>query len=132
MTWSLKPDRWLHLECERQNSGQADIQPREDYVCSNCRSPAEEPAEDMDVDPEPSSQPSSVHTDAETGPQQAEKHTDPDFGPQLSSEMHNGSKVELLQPDPEPVKATVQEEKLSTLATESGRFHFQETIGFFH
>lgn len=126
------PDRWLHLECERQNSGQADIQPREDYVCSNCKSPAEEPAGDMDVDPEPSSQPASVHTHSETGPQLAEKHTDPDFGTQLSPEMHNDSKAELLadqlHSDPEPVQATVQEEKLSMLATESGRYLLHKTM----
>ncbi|CAB1326306.1 unnamed protein product, partial [Coregonus sp. 'balchen'] len=29
--------RWLHLECERQSSGQADIQPSQDFVCSSCR-----------------------------------------------------------------------------------------------
>lgn len=84
----------------------------------------------MDVDPEPSSQPASVHTDSETGPQPAEKHTEPDFGTRLSSEMHD-SKAELLadqlHSDPEPVQATVQEKKLSTLATESGRCLLQET-----
>lgn len=86
----------------------------------------------MEVDPEPSSQPASVHTDSETGPQLAEKHTDLEFGTQLSPEMHNDPKAELLadqlHPDPEPAQATVQEEKLSTLATESGRSLLQETI----
>lgn len=85
----------------------------------------------MDVDPEPSSQPASVHTDSETGLQLAKKHTDLEFGARLSPEMHNDPNPELLadqlHSDPEPVQATVQEEKLSTLATESGRSLFQET-----
>ncbi|XP_074545267.1 histone-lysine N-methyltransferase 2C isoform X4 [Halichoeres trimaculatus] len=115
--------RWLHLECERQNSGQAEIHPREDYVCSNCRSPAaEQPlqAEDMDTGPELSPQPASMHTDSETGLQLAKKHTDLESGTQLPPEMHNDPKPELLavplHSDPEPVQATVQEEKLATSA----------------
>ncbi|XP_028283859.1 histone-lysine N-methyltransferase 2C isoform X3 [Parambassis ranga] len=113
--------RWLHLECERQNSGQAEIHPREDYVCSNCRSPAAEQAlqaEDMDTGPELSPQPASMHTNSETGPQLAQKHTDLEPGTQLPPEMHNDPKPELLavplHSDPEPVQATVQEEKLAT------------------
>ncbi|XP_035527322.1 histone-lysine N-methyltransferase 2C isoform X4 [Morone saxatilis] len=115
--------RWLHLECERQNSGQAEIYPREDYVCSNCRSPAaEQPlqAEDMDTGPELSPQPASMHTDSETGLQLAKKHMDLEPGTQLPPEMHNDPKPELLavplHSDPEPVQATVQEEKLATSA----------------
>ncbi|XP_062285762.1 histone-lysine N-methyltransferase 2C isoform X4 [Scomber scombrus] len=115
--------RWLHLECERQNSGQAEIHPREDYVCSNCRSPAAEQtlqAEDMDTGPELSPQPASMHTDSETGLQLAQKHTDLEPGTQLPPEMHNDPKPELLavplHSDPEPVEATVQEEKLATSA----------------
>ncbi|XP_041804215.1 histone-lysine N-methyltransferase 2C isoform X2 [Chelmon rostratus] len=115
--------RWLHLECERQNSGQAEIHPREDYVCSNCRSPAAEQAlqaEDMDTGPELSPQPASMHTDSETGLQLAKKHTDLEPGTQLPPEMHNDPKPELLtvplHSDPEPVQATVQEEKLATSA----------------
>ncbi|XP_070774430.1 histone-lysine N-methyltransferase 2C [Enoplosus armatus] len=115
--------RWLHLECERQNSGQAEIHPREDYVCSNCRSPAAEQAlqaEDMDTGPELSPQPASMHTDSETGLQLAKKHTDLEPGSQLPPEMHNDPKPELLavplHSDPEPVQATVQEEKLTTSA----------------
>lgn len=85
----------------------------------------------MDVDPEPSSRPASVHTDSEAGPQLAEKHTDLEFGTQLSPEMHNDPKAESLadqlHSDPEPAQATVQEEKLSTLATESGMSMLQET-----
>ncbi|XP_030016154.1 histone-lysine N-methyltransferase 2C isoform X2 [Sphaeramia orbicularis] len=113
--------RWLHLECERQNSGQAEIHPREDYVCSNCRSPAAEQAlqgEDMDIGPELSPQPASMHTDSETGLQLAQKHTDLEPGTQLPPEMHNDPKPELLavslRSDSEPVQATVQEEKLAT------------------
>ncbi|XP_047445437.1 histone-lysine N-methyltransferase 2C isoform X4 [Mugil cephalus] len=113
--------RWLHLECERQNSGQAEIHPREDYVCSNCRSPAAEQAlqaEDMDTGPELSPQPASMHTNSETGLQLAQKHTDLEPGTQLPPEMHNDPKPELLavplHSDPEPVQATVQEEKLAT------------------
>uniref|UniRef100_A0A4W6DHQ7 Histone-lysine N-methyltransferase 2C n=1 Tax=Lates calcarifer TaxID=8187 RepID=A0A4W6DHQ7_LATCA len=113
--------RWLHLECERQNSGQAEIHPREDYVCSNCRSPAAEQAlqaEDMDTGPELSPQPASMHTDSETSLQLAQKHTDLEPGTQLPHEMHNDPKPELLavplHSDPEPVQATVQEEKLAT------------------
>ncbi|KAL7387293.1 hypothetical protein ABVT39_021398 [Epinephelus coioides] len=115
--------RWLHLECERQNSGQAEIHPREDYVCSNCKTPAAEQAlqaEDMDTGPELSPQPASMHTDSETGLQLAQKHTDLEPGTQRSPEMHNDPKPELLavplHSDPEPVQATVQEEKLATSA----------------
>ncbi|KAF7661140.1 hypothetical protein LDENG_00268400, partial [Lucifuga dentata] len=115
--------RWLHLECERQNSGQAEIHPREDYICSNCRSPAAEQAlqaEDMDTGPELSPQPTSMHTDSETGLQLAQKHTDLEPGTQLSPEMHNDPEPELLSvplhSDPEPVQATIQEEKLATVA----------------
>ncbi|XP_041659164.1 histone-lysine N-methyltransferase 2C isoform X2 [Cheilinus undulatus] len=115
--------RWLHLECERQNSGQAEIHPREDYVCSNCRSPAaEQPlqAEDMDTGPELSPQPASMHTDSETGLQLAKKHTDLEPGTQLPPEMHKDPKPELLavplHSDLQPVQATVQEEKLATSA----------------
>ncbi|XP_023128509.2 histone-lysine N-methyltransferase 2C isoform X4 [Amphiprion ocellaris] len=113
--------RWLHLECERQNSGQTEIHPREDYVCSNCRSPAAEQAlqaEDMDTGPELSPQPASMHTNSETGLQLAQKHTDLEPGTQLPPEMHNDPKPELLavplHSDSEPVQATVQEEKLAT------------------
>ncbi|XP_056148692.1 histone-lysine N-methyltransferase 2C [Lampris incognitus] len=111
--------RWLHLECERQNSGQADIHPREDYVCSNCRSPAAEQAlqaEDMDTGPELSLQPASTHTDSETDLQLATKHTDLEPGTQLPVEMHNEPEPELLavplHSDPEPV----QEERPATSA----------------
>ncbi|XP_015228003.1 PREDICTED: histone-lysine N-methyltransferase 2C isoform X11 [Cyprinodon variegatus] len=113
--------RWLHLECERQNSGHGEIHPREDYVCSNCRSPAAQQAlqaEDMDIGPELSPQPAPMHTDSETGLQPAQKHKDLEPAVQLSSEMHNDPKPELLavplHSDPEPAEATVQEEKLAT------------------
>ncbi|XP_063317746.1 histone-lysine N-methyltransferase 2C-like isoform X5 [Pelmatolapia mariae] len=116
--------RWLHLECERQNSGQAEIHPREDYVCSNCRSPAAEQAlhpEDMDTGPELSPQPASMHTNSETGLQLAQKHTDLELGNQLPPEMHKDPKPELLavplHSDPEHLQATVQEEKLATSDT---------------
>ncbi|XP_037837713.1 histone-lysine N-methyltransferase 2C isoform X3 [Kryptolebias marmoratus] len=112
--------RWLHLECERQNSGQGEIHPREDYVCSNCRSPTAGQAlqaEDMDLGPELSPQPASMHTDSETGLQLAQKHTDLEAGSQLPSEMHNDSKPEVLavplHSDPEPVQVAVQEEMLA-------------------
>ncbi|XP_026230304.1 LOW QUALITY PROTEIN: histone-lysine N-methyltransferase 2C [Anabas testudineus] len=113
--------RWLHLECERQNSGQAEIHSREEYVCSNCRSPAAEQtlqAEDMDTGPELSPQPASMHTDSETDLQLPQKHTDLEPGTQLPPEMHNDPKPELLavplHSDTEPGQATVQEEKLAT------------------
>ncbi|XP_072219663.1 histone-lysine N-methyltransferase 2C isoform X2 [Leuresthes tenuis] len=111
--------RWLHLECERQNSGQAEIHPREDYICSNCRAPAEQAlqAEEMDIGPELSPQPAPMHTDSETDLQLAQKHTNLEPGMRLP-EMHNDPKPELhavpLHADPEPVQATVQEEKLAT------------------
>ncbi|XP_062260006.1 histone-lysine N-methyltransferase 2C isoform X1 [Platichthys flesus] len=115
--------RWLHLECERQNSGQADIHPREDYVCSNCRSPAAEQAlqaEDMDTGPELSPQPAPMHTDSEISLQLAQKHTDLEPGTQHPPEMHNDPKPELLavplHSDPEPSQATVQEEELALSA----------------
>ncbi|KAI3374932.1 hypothetical protein L3Q82_021460 [Scortum barcoo] len=127
--------RWLHLECERQNSGQAEIHPREDYVCSNCRSPAAEQAlqaEDMDTGPELSPQPASMHTDCETGLQLAKKHTDLEPGTRLPPEMHNDPKPELLtvplHSDPEPVQATVQEEKLATSAQKPGGSLFQKEV----
>ncbi|KAG7526834.1 histone-lysine N-methyltransferase 2C-like isoform X3 [Solea senegalensis] len=115
--------RWLHLECERQNSGQAEIHPREDYVCSSCKSPAAEQAlqaEDMDTGPELSPQPVSMHTDSESSLQLAQKHTDLEPGTQQPPEMHNDPEPELLavplHSDPEPAQATVQEEKLATSA----------------
>ncbi|XP_049888933.1 histone-lysine N-methyltransferase 2C isoform X5 [Epinephelus moara] len=127
--------RWLHLECERQNSGQAEIHPREDYVCSNCKTPAAEQAlqaEDMDTGPELSPQPASMHTDSETGLQLAQKHTDLEPGTQRSPEMHNDPKPELLavplHSDPEPVQATVQEEKLATSAPKPGGSLFQKEV----
>ncbi|KAJ8272620.1 hypothetical protein GJAV_G00091360 [Gymnothorax javanicus] len=39
--------RWLHLECERQVKGDAELQVREDYVCTDCR--LVEEAEDRGV-----------------------------------------------------------------------------------
>ncbi|KAM8849363.1 histone-lysine N-methyltransferase 2C isoform 8-T8 [Spinachia spinachia] len=117
--------RWLHLECERQNSGQAEIHPGEDYVCSNCKTPAAEQAlqaEDMDTGPELSPQPAPMHIDCETGLQLAQKHTDLEPGTKGSPEMHNDPKPELLavplHSDPEPAQATVQEENLATSAQE--------------
>ncbi|XP_032387905.1 histone-lysine N-methyltransferase 2C isoform X8 [Etheostoma spectabile] len=127
--------RWLHLECERQNSGQAEIHPREDYVCSNCKSPAAEQAlqaEDMDTGPELSPQPASMHTDSETGLQLAQKHTDLEPGTQRPPEMHNDPKPELLavplHSDPEPVQATVQEEMLATSAQKPGGSLFRKQV----
>lgn len=127
------PFRWLHLECERQNSGQAEIHPGEDYVCSNCRPPAAEQAlqaEDMDTGPELSPQPAPMHIDSETGLQPAQKHTDIEPGTQGSPEMHNDPKPELLavplHSDPEPVQATVQEENLATSAQKPGGSLFQK------
>ena len=122
------PFRWLHLECERQNSGQAEINPREDYVCSNCRSPAAEQTlhtEDMDIGRELSPQPASMHTDSETGLQLAQKHTDLEPSNQLPSEMHNDPKPELLavslHSDSEPLQVTVQE-KLAISDEKPGGF----------
>ncbi|KAK2895252.1 histone-lysine N-methyltransferase 2C isoform X5 [Channa argus] len=113
-------NRWLHLECERQNSGQAEIHPKEDYVCSNCRSPAPEQAlkaEDMDNGPKLSPQTASMHTDSETALQLAQKHMDLEPGNELPPETHNDPKPELLAvpllSDTEPGQATIQEEKLT-------------------
>ncbi|KAM8839649.1 histone-lysine N-methyltransferase 2C isoform 3-T3 [Synchiropus picturatus] len=113
--------RWLHLECERQNSGKAEIHPREDFVCSNCRPPAEEqtlPLEDTDTGLELSSPPASTHTDSETDPQLAPKHMDLEPGAQLPTEMHNDSKPETLavplHSDSEAVEDTVQKEELAS------------------
>lgn len=111
--------RWLHLECERQNSGQAEIHPREDYICSNCRTPVAEQAlqaEDTDMGPELSPQPASMHTDSETGLQLAPKHTDLQPGTEMPPEMHNDPNPELLavslHSNPKPAQAPVPEEKL--------------------
>lgn len=125
----ISPFRWLHLECERQNSGQAEIYPREDYVCSNCRSPAAEQAEDMDTGPELNSQPASVHTVSDTDLQLAKKHTDFEFGTGPPPEMHNDLKPELLavplHSESEPLQDTVQEETLATSAMKPGGCLFQ-------
>ncbi|XP_023821321.1 histone-lysine N-methyltransferase 2C isoform X7 [Oryzias latipes] len=127
--------RWLHLECERQNSGQTEINPREDYVCFNCRSPAAEQAlltEDMDLGPELRLQPASMHTDSETGLQLAEKHTDPETGNQLPPEMHNDPKPELvtvsLHSDPKPVQATVQKEELPVTDQKPAASHGTDSV----
>lgn len=127
--------RWLHLECERQNSGQAEIHPREEYVCFNCRSPAAEQTlqtEDMDTGPELSPQPASMHTDSETGLQLPQKHTDLEPGTQLPPEMHNDPKPELLavplHSDTEHGQATVQEEKLATSTQKAGGSLFQKGL----
>uniref|UniRef100_A0A3B4A4L7 Lysine (K)-specific methyltransferase 2Cb n=1 Tax=Periophthalmus magnuspinnatus TaxID=409849 RepID=A0A3B4A4L7_9GOBI len=103
--------RWLHLECERQNSGQTEIQPREDYICSNCRPPAAERvprAEDMELGPELSPQPSPMHTDCETDPQLAPKHTDLQPCSHTPSQTHKHPPEEL---DPKPAQGAVSEEK---------------------
>uniref|UniRef100_H3DCP4 [histone H3]-lysine(4) N-methyltransferase n=1 Tax=Tetraodon nigroviridis TaxID=99883 RepID=H3DCP4_TETNG len=123
--------RWLHLECERQNSGQAEIHPREDYICSSCRSPAAEQTEDMDTSPELNPQSAAMHTDAETDLQPAKKHTDLEFGTKLPPKMHNDPKSQLLavplHSDPGPVQATVQEEKLDASAARPGGLLFQSS-----
>ncbi|XP_077470695.1 histone-lysine N-methyltransferase 2C isoform X2 [Stigmatopora argus] len=117
--------RWLHLECERQNSGQAENQPREDFVCSNCRSPTAVQAlqaEDMDTGPEVCPQPASTHTDSETGLQPAQKHMDLEPGVRPLPEMHNDPKQELLAApllsEPEPFEDAVREEKPVTSVQE--------------
>lgn len=78
----------------------------------------------MDIGPELSSPPASMHTDSETGLQLAKKHTDLEFGTQLPPEMHNDPKPDLLavelHSDPESVQATVQEEKLAMSAMKPG------------
>ncbi|XP_068605247.1 histone-lysine N-methyltransferase 2C-like [Brachionichthys hirsutus] len=108
--------RWLHLECERQNSGHAENHPREDYVCCNCRSPATEQDENTDAGPERSPQLASMHIDSETGPHLAKKHIDTLLPP----EMHNDPKPELstipVVSDPERVQVTVQRERLAASA----------------
>ncbi|XP_070989710.1 histone-lysine N-methyltransferase 2C-like isoform X2 [Oncorhynchus clarkii lewisi] len=116
--------RWLHLECERQSSGQADIQPSQGYVCSSCRptgSPpqqaplqAEEEAEEMDtggleLSPQAAIQ---MHTESEAV---VPTHTDLEPGAKQlwsPSPMHNDPETQL-QPvpmptnaEPEPVQAT--------------------------
>ncbi|KAM6948736.1 histone-lysine N-methyltransferase 2C [Aplochiton taeniatus] len=114
--------RWLHLECERQNSGQADIHPREDYVCSNCRPslpetapPPAPPAEERDTGPEPSPPPAPMHTDSEPGPQLAPLHTAPEPGTPRPPPTHNDPEPGLrpvpTHMDPPPTQAPVQEER---------------------
>lgn len=80
----------------------------------------------MDTGPELNSQSASMHMDSETDLQPAKKHTDLEFGTKLPPEMHNDPKPQLLTVplhlDPEPVQATVQEEKRDTSATMPGRF----------
>ncbi|XP_068197773.1 histone-lysine N-methyltransferase 2C [Antennarius striatus] len=125
--------RWLHLECERQNSGQGEKHPREDYVCSNCRSSATEQPEDTDAGPELSPQPAPMHIDSETGPHLAKKHIDLEPGTLLPPEMHNDPKLELFTipsvSDSELVQATVQQEKLakSALKLEGADIGIQDT-----
>ncbi|XP_055007326.1 histone-lysine N-methyltransferase 2C isoform X1 [Boleophthalmus pectinirostris] len=104
--------RWLHLECERQNSGQAEIQPREDYICSNCRPPAAErtlQTEDMELGPELSPQPSPMHTDCEMDPQLAPKHMDLQPCSHAPPQTHKHAPEEL---DSQPAQGGVSEEKV--------------------
>ncbi|XP_037132980.1 histone-lysine N-methyltransferase 2C isoform X4 [Syngnathus acus] len=117
--------RWLHLDCERQNSGQTENHPSEDFVCSNCRSPTAVcvlQAEGMETGPELCPQPASSHTDSETGSQLAQKHTDLETGIRPLPEMHNDPKPELLAAplpsDPEPAEDAVPVEKPATSAQE--------------
>uniref|UniRef100_A0AAV2JQ26 [Histone H3]-lysine(4) N-trimethyltransferase n=1 Tax=Knipowitschia caucasica TaxID=637954 RepID=A0AAV2JQ26_KNICA len=101
--------RWVHMECEHQNSGQAEIYSREDYVCSNCRPPAAErvtQAEDMKLGPELSPQPSPMHTDSESDPQLAPKHTDLQPFSHTPPEMHNDPPEELV---PKPAQGALSE-----------------------
>ncbi|XP_028327720.1 histone-lysine N-methyltransferase 2C isoform X3 [Gouania willdenowi] len=104
--------RWLHLECERQNSSPVEINPREDYLCSHCRPPA--PAKALQGQ-EPSLAPASAHTHCEAGSPPAPKHKDLLPGSTLTPpEMHNHPKLELvpvpLHSDPEEAPAASQEE----------------------
>ncbi|XP_072297616.1 histone-lysine N-methyltransferase 2C isoform X2 [Eucyclogobius newberryi] len=104
--------RWLHLECERQSSGKADIHPREDYICSNCRPPAAErelQGEDMELGRELSPKPSPMHTDSELDPQLAPKHTDLQPCSHVPPEMHNDPLEEL---DPKPAHGAVSEKQV--------------------
>ncbi|XP_019734515.1 histone-lysine N-methyltransferase 2C isoform X5 [Hippocampus comes] len=117
--------RWIHIDCERQNSGQTENHPREDFVCSNCRSPTPVRvlrAENMDTGPELCPQPVSTHTDSETDSQLAQKHMDLEPGIRLLPEMHNDPKPELLAApspsDQEPVGDGVLLEKPATSAQE--------------
>lgn len=126
------PFRWLHLECERQNSGQVENPTREDYVCSTCRSPAAEQAEDMDTGAELIPLPASMRTDSKTGSHLAKKHTDLEPGTLLPPEMHNDPKPELLAvhllSDPEHLQDAVQQEKPASTVLKSGESFFYKLV----
>uniref|UniRef100_A0A4W5P548 PHD-type domain-containing protein n=1 Tax=Hucho hucho TaxID=62062 RepID=A0A4W5P548_9TELE len=116
--------RWLHLECERQSSGQADIQPSQDYVCSSCRPTgpppqqaplqAEEEAEEMDTGGLELSPQAAIQMHTESEPV-VPTHTDLEPGAKQlrsPSPMHNDPETQLqLVPmptnaEPEPIQAT--------------------------
>lgn len=133
--WLCTLFRWIHIDCERQNSGQTENHPREDFVCSNCRSPTPVRvlrAENMDTGPELCPQPVSTHTDSETDSQLAQKHMDLEPGIRLLPEMHNDPKPELLAApspsDQEPVEDGVLLEKPATSAQEPGGSHFRQNF----
>uniref|UniRef100_A0A674B1F8 Uncharacterized protein n=1 Tax=Salmo trutta TaxID=8032 RepID=A0A674B1F8_SALTR len=99
--------RWLHLECERQSSGQADIQPSQGYVCSICRPTLSQPqqappqVEDEEVVPEKDT------VGLELSPQTAtQSHTDSEPVVLMHTDLEPGLKQQRSPPpvhnDPEP------------------------------
>jgi hypothetical protein len=122
--------RWLHLECERQSSGHAEIQPSQGYVCSSCRPTGSQPQHappqveeevvvpekdtgGLELSPQTATQSHTdsqpvvlMHTDLEPGLKQLRSpppvHNDPE--PELQPvPMHTDTEPE---PQPKPIQAT--------------------------
>uniref|UniRef100_A0A8C8JDE8 [Histone H3]-lysine(4) N-trimethyltransferase n=1 Tax=Oncorhynchus tshawytscha TaxID=74940 RepID=A0A8C8JDE8_ONCTS len=119
--------RWLHLECERQSSGQADIQPSQGYVCSSCRptgSPpqqaplqAEEEAEEMDTGGLELSPQAAIQMHTESKPV-VPTHTDLEPGAKQlwsPSPMHNDPETQL---QPTAAKEAWREKQMSGILTD--------------
>ncbi|XP_041698132.1 histone-lysine N-methyltransferase 2C isoform X5 [Coregonus clupeaformis] len=88
--------RWLHLECERQSSGQADIQPSQDFVCSSCRPTGSLPQQAPPQQAPPQQAPPQQAPPQQAPPQAEEEVEEMDTGglelsPQAAIQMHTES-----------------------------------------
>ncbi|XP_070974437.1 histone-lysine N-methyltransferase 2C-like [Oncorhynchus clarkii lewisi] len=99
--------RWLHLECERQSSGHADIQPSQGYVCSSCRPTGSQPQHAPPQVEEEEVVPQKDTGGLELSPQTAtQSHTDPEPVVLMHTDLEPGLKQRRSPPpvhnDPEP------------------------------
>ncbi|KAL0966145.1 hypothetical protein UPYG_G00291500 [Umbra pygmaea] len=121
--------RWSHLECERQASDKADIQPSQDFLCSGCRPDGSQPqqtplqAEEEDEEEEEEMDTGGLELSPQTAvPMDTDscltvvRHTDLELGLKElrhPSPMHKDPELELqpvpmhtdTKPQPEPVQA---------------------------